>query len=118
MRSLLRVRQNPWLALYPSRSPVPGGCRARSKANLRSGEVLRAVTARRNGRLGIVPLHALLDTHALLWWLLDDPALTKPARRIIADRKNAVVVSAASAWELATKVRLGKLPGAEDCRGI
>ena len=55
-------------------------------------------------------MRALLDTHALLWWFSDDPALTRPARKIIGDTKNTVVVSAASAWEIATKVRLGKLP--------
>jgi PIN domain nuclease of toxin-antitoxin system len=55
-------------------------------------------------------VRALLDTHALLWWFSDDPALTRPVRKIIADTKNTVVVSAASAWEIATKVRLGKLP--------
>jgi PIN domain nuclease of toxin-antitoxin system len=57
-------------------------------------------------------VHALLDTHALLWWLSDDSALSRPARKIIADTKNTLVVSAASAWEIATKVRLGKLPTA------
>jgi PIN domain nuclease of toxin-antitoxin system len=57
-------------------------------------------------------LRVLLDTHALLWWLADDPALTRTAARIIADTKNTVVVSAASAWEIAIKVRLGKLPTA------
>ena len=59
-------------------------------------------------------MQALLDTHTLLWWLSDDPALTKPARKIIAETKNIVFVSAASAWEIATKVRLGKLPTAAD----
>ena len=59
-------------------------------------------------------MQALLDTHALLWWLSDDPALTKAARRMIADTKNLILVSAASAWEIATKVRLGKLPTAGD----
>jgi PIN domain nuclease of toxin-antitoxin system len=58
-------------------------------------------------------LRALLDTHALLW-LSDDPAITRTARKIIAETKNTVVVSAASAWEIATKVRLGKLPTAAD----
>jgi PIN domain nuclease of toxin-antitoxin system len=57
-------------------------------------------------------LRVLLDTHALLWWLADDPALARTAARIIADTKNTVVVSAASAWEIAIKVRLGKLPTA------
>ena len=59
-------------------------------------------------------MRVLLDTHALLWWLSDDPALTRPARKTIADTRNTVIVSAASAWEIATKVRLGKLPTAND----
>ncbi len=59
-------------------------------------------------------MRALLDTHALLWWLSDDPALSKPARKFIAETKNTVVVSAASAWEIATKVRLGKLSTAAE----
>jgi PIN domain nuclease of toxin-antitoxin system len=59
-------------------------------------------------------LRALLDTHALLWWLSDDPALPRAARKVIAETKNTLIVSAASAWEIATKVRLGKLPTAID----
>ena len=59
-------------------------------------------------------MRALLDTHALLWWLSDDPALSKPARKFIAETKNTVIVSAASAWEIATKVRLGKLATAAE----
>lgn len=54
----------------------------------------------------------LLDTHALLWWWTDDPQLSPTARALIADEGNAVLVSAASAWEIATKHRLGKLPEA------
>ncbi|MGL1316156.1 type II toxin-antitoxin system VapC family toxin, partial [Vibrio parahaemolyticus] len=57
-------------------------------------------------------MRALLDTHALLWWLSDDKALSGPARRFISETQNTPVVSAASAWEIATKVRLGRLPGA------
>jgi PIN domain nuclease of toxin-antitoxin system len=57
---------------------------------------------------------SLLDTHTLLWWLNDDPALTKPARKVISETSNVIYVSAASAWEIATKVRLGKLSQAED----
>jgi len=56
----------------------------------------------------------LLDTHTLLWWLDGDRRLSRTARKAIADSDNAVVVSAASAWEIATKVRIGKLPGAID----
>jgi len=59
-------------------------------------------------------LRALLDTHALLWWLSDDPALTRSARKIISEPKNTLIVSAASAWEIATKVRLGKLSTGAD----
>ena len=59
-------------------------------------------------------MQALLDTHALLWWFADDPELTKAARKIIAATNNAIFVSAASAWEIATKVRLGKLSTAAD----
>ena len=59
-------------------------------------------------------MQALLDTHALLLWLSADPALGKTARKIIAESRNAIFVSAASAWEIATKVRLGKLPTAAD----
>jgi PIN domain nuclease of toxin-antitoxin system len=57
-------------------------------------------------------LRLLLDTHALLWWLADDPALSAGARAAIAEPANLVFVSAASAWEIATKNRIGKLPGA------
>jgi PIN domain nuclease of toxin-antitoxin system len=54
----------------------------------------------------------ILDTHAFLWWLDGDPRLSPRARSAIADPKQEVYVSAASAWEIATKFRLGKLPGA------
>jgi PIN domain nuclease of toxin-antitoxin system len=59
-------------------------------------------------------LRALLDTHALLWWLSDDPALPRAPRKFLAETKNTLIVSAASAWEVAIKVRLGKLPTASD----
>lgn len=54
-------------------------------------------------------MRLLLDTHALLWWLDDDIRLAEPARAAIADATNDVYVSAASAWELAIKARLGKV---------
>lgn len=61
-----------------------------------------------------IALRAILDTHALLWWLSDDLELPRTARRAIAETRNTIIVSAASAWEIATKVRLGKLPTAAD----
>lgn len=54
-------------------------------------------------------MRLLLDTHALLWWWTDDARLSAAARSAIADEANEVYVSAASAWEVATKHRLGKL---------
>jgi PIN domain nuclease of toxin-antitoxin system len=51
----------------------------------------------------------LLDTHVLLWWLADDPRLTPAMREAIADPSTAVMVSAASAWEVAIKAAAGKL---------
>jgi PIN domain nuclease of toxin-antitoxin system len=56
-------------------------------------------------------MRLLLDTHAFLWWLAGDEALSPAARAAIADEANGVFVSAASAWEIATKHRIGKLPG-------
>ncbi len=55
----------------------------------------------------------LLDTHALLWWLFDEPKLSRNAREIIADPSNVILISSASAWEISTKHRLGKLPSAK-----
>lgn len=54
----------------------------------------------------------LLDTHTLIWWMTDDPQLSKNAHIAIEREGNASLVSAASAWEIATKVRLGRLPAA------
>lgn len=54
-------------------------------------------------------LKLLLDTHALIWWLEGDEALTNRAREAISDEANTVAVSAASAMEVATKFRIGKL---------
>ena len=53
----------------------------------------------------------LLDTHGLLWWLTDDPGLSTRAKVAISDEANTIYVSAASAWEITTKYRIGKLPG-------
>jgi PIN domain nuclease of toxin-antitoxin system len=55
----------------------------------------------------------LLDTCTLLWATLAPQSLSPTAAGLIADDGNAILVSAASAWEIATKVRLGRFPGAE-----
>ena len=58
-------------------------------------------------------MRALLDTHAFLWWIADSARLSGMARDVISDDANDILVSAASAWEIATKYRIGKLPGGE-----
>lgn len=55
----------------------------------------------------------LLDTHAFLWALIEPDKLSSKTRRLLEDDLTEVMVSAASAWEIATKFRLGKLPGAK-----
>jgi len=52
---------------------------------------------------------ALLDTHALIWWVEGDDRFSNKLRRRLGDPGEDVFVSAASAWEIATKVRIGKL---------
>lgn len=59
----------------------------------------------------------LLDTHTLLWCFNASPSLSPRARRVIDDGSNEILVSAASGWEIATKVRLGKLPTGEELVG-
>lgn len=59
-------------------------------------------------------MRLLLDTHALLWLMTGDDRLTMRVRRLIESEADISYVSAVSAWEIATKFRLGKLPGAEE----
>ncbi len=54
-------------------------------------------------------MRLLLDTHALLWWVDDDPRLSSEARRLIGDEENDCHVSLVSAWEMAIKCATGKL---------
>ena len=56
----------------------------------------------------------MLDTHVLLWWLDDPASLQTPARRLIADPRTRVLVSAAVAWEITIKRQLGKLEAPDD----
>lgn len=51
----------------------------------------------------------LLDTHAFLWWILDDPRLSRRAAAIIADAGNEILFSAASAWEIVIKAQFGRI---------
>ena len=52
----------------------------------------------------------LLDTHAFLWWITNDPRLSSNAQALIRDKNNELYLSAASAWEIAVKHSIGKLP--------
>jgi PIN domain nuclease of toxin-antitoxin system len=60
----------------------------------------------------------LLDTHAFLWWLADDPQLGEGARARIAQPANPVYVSAATGWEIGIKKALGKLQAPDDLDGV
>ncbi|HQP43914.1 MAG TPA: type II toxin-antitoxin system VapC family toxin, partial [Thermoanaerobaculales bacterium] len=63
-------------------------------------------------------MNLLLDTHALLWWLDDNPTLSAEARDAIADGRNLVFVSAVVIWEIRIKEALGKLKLPPDFRAI
>jgi PIN domain nuclease of toxin-antitoxin system len=52
----------------------------------------------------------LLDTHAVVWWLLDDPHLSAAAKAAIGDPGNDLFISAAAGYEIAYKQRSGRLP--------
>ena len=52
----------------------------------------------------------LLDTCSLLWWWSNPASLSKRALALLKDPQNTFLVSAASAWEVATKFRIGKFP--------
>ena len=54
-------------------------------------------------------MNLLLDTHALIWALENNPRLSMPARDAIVDGRNMVFVSAVSAWEISVKKSMGKL---------
>ena len=59
-------------------------------------------------------MRLLLDTHALLWALADPDRLDERARDELRDGRNEVLVSAASAWEIAIKKAAGKLRAPDD----
>jgi PIN domain nuclease of toxin-antitoxin system len=54
-------------------------------------------------------MNLLLDTHAFLWWVMDDPRLSQRARELLADGDNRLLFSAASGWEIAIKTHIGRL---------
>lgn len=59
-------------------------------------------------------MRILLDTHALLWALLEPSELSTRAKGLVKDLQNDLFVSSATAWEISTKFRLGKLPEAAE----
>lgn len=59
-------------------------------------------------------MRILLDTHAFLWWINNDPQLTANARSLIEDISNEIFISTVSGWEIAIKAQLGKLTVASD----
>jgi PIN domain nuclease of toxin-antitoxin system len=64
-------------------------------------------------------MRVLLDTHVLIWWLSGSPRLSTTAKQTIANTGSTVYFSTASAWEICTKARIGKLTnGAALCTGL
>jgi PIN domain nuclease of toxin-antitoxin system len=59
-------------------------------------------------------MRILVDTHVLIWAAIASPQLSERARAIIENEDSELLVSAATAWEIATKVRLGRLPQAKE----
>ena len=53
-------------------------------------------------------MRLLLDTHAMYWYVEDDPQLSIAARTLIQDASNEILISPASYWEIAIKVSIGK----------
>ena len=62
-------------------------------------------------------MHFLLDTHALLWWILDSLDLGQTARTAISDRQNRVSVSSVSIYEIGYKRNAGRLEAPQDLLG-
>jgi len=59
-------------------------------------------------------MRILLDTHSFLWWITDDPRLSDHARKVISDGENELFFSAASGWEIAIKIHIGRLKLSQD----
>ena len=55
-------------------------------------------------------MRLLVDTHALVWWLTDNPRLSYAAEAAVTNPENDILVSAAVGYEIAYKERLGRLP--------
>ena len=63
-------------------------------------------------------MNVLLDTHAFLWWITDDPQLSDRARSIMQAPDSRLFLSAVSGWEIAIKARLRKLKLPDDLQGF
>lgn len=63
-------------------------------------------------------MRLLLDTHAFLWWVFDDPRLSAAARTLIAEPEADLLFSTVSAWEIAIKARTGRLDLPADVPGF
>ncbi len=54
-------------------------------------------------------MRVLIDTHIFLWWITDNERLSRKLRKIIANSRNEIYLSAASTWEISIKYQLGRL---------
>lgn len=53
----------------------------------------------------------LIDSHAIVWWMTDDPRLSPVARQMLGSAQYPRSLSLASLWELSLKVAAGRLQG-------
>ena len=60
----------------------------------------------------------LIDTHVLLWWLVDDKSLGQLTKTLISDPRNEIFVSGATSWEISIKKKKGLLEAPDDIDGI
>ncbi len=63
-------------------------------------------------------MNLILDTHVLLWWLDDNPTLSRKAKAAIIEGENLVFISAVVIWEIQIKQALGKLDLPSDFRAV
>lgn len=63
-------------------------------------------------------MDVLVDTHVVIWWVEDDPALSVRARELLGDPSSRLLVSDVCLWEIAIKRALGKLRADDDLPGI
>jgi hypothetical protein len=101
---------NPGGEIGPDRPEGKTGVRYNARQNRHWPGILRALARGRAGSPGSIAGAVAARYRCLIWWLAGDPSLSTDAKAAIIDPGNEIFVSAVSAWEIATKYRIGRLP--------